>query len=129
MQTAGANCNVCGRRIVLSKEGKCCVHCGTIVHLACEARPNCHLCGQPYQGYEPPKPDPKSEAFVPWALRPARSGGPVLLLATGLALLFGLLCYCINHALHHGQLFAALDREQPVLFVRVGSSLAAAPGQ
>jgi len=101
MQIAGGKCNVCGRSVVLSCEGKCCVQCGTIVHLACEAGPNCHLCGQPYQGYEPPKPNPKSDAFVPRALRPARSGGPVLMLATGLALLFGLLCYCINHALRH----------------------------
>jgi hypothetical protein len=102
MQIAGDNCKLCGRKIILSKEGKCCVQCGTAVHLACEVRPNCDLCGQPYQGYEPPKPDPRSEAFVPSALRPAKSSGPVLLLAAGLVLLFSLLCYCINHALRHG---------------------------
>jgi hypothetical protein len=78
------------------------VTCRAVVHVACEPCPNCDLCGQPYQGYQLPNADTRSEAFVPSALRPAKSGGSILLLVAGIALLFSLLCYCINHALRYG---------------------------
>jgi hypothetical protein len=98
MQIAGNKCKICGFNIILSTEGKYCAQCGILVHVACEPRPNCDLCGQPYHGYEPPEANPRSEAFVPSALRPAKSAGPILLLVAGIALLFSLLCYFVNLA-------------------------------
>jgi hypothetical protein len=43
-----------------------------------------------------------SAAFVPRALRPAKSGGAVLLLIAGLALVVIILYYLFEDALAHG---------------------------
>jgi hypothetical protein len=83
MQIAGNTCRICDRGIILSSEGKFCPYCGTYVHLACEPRGKCDVCGQPYQIFEPPKADPLSDAVVPPALRPSRSGGPAFALLVG----------------------------------------------
>ena len=85
MQIGGNKCKVCGHNIVFSSEGKFCPQCSAYVHLVCEARDNCDSCGRPFQKYERPEADPMSDAIVPRALRPAKSGGRVLFLA---ALLF-----------------------------------------
>ena len=80
MQIAGNTCKVCQRKIVFSNEGKLCAHCQTFVHLGCDAQPKCDVCGEPFQNYEPPEADPMRGAVLPPALRPAKSGGPMLVL-------------------------------------------------
>ena len=75
MQIAGNKCKICARNIILAHEGKACVHCGTFVHVTCERRATCDVCGQPFQQYKPPAPDPLREAILPRALRPAKGGG------------------------------------------------------
>ena len=102
MQIAGSQCRVCGARIVLSSEGKFCAPCGTVVHLACEPAPVCEVCGEPYEEYEGPKADGTSDAIVPRALRSAKLEGPVLALASVLALLVMIILYCIVHSLTRG---------------------------
>ena len=99
MQIAGNRCKVCERGIILSSEGKFCPRCGTCVHLACEPRGECDGCGQPYQHFEPPKADPRSQAVVPLALRPVRSGGPTFVTLVGvvLLLLVMLFAYVLTH--------------------------------
>ena len=87
MQIAGNKCKVCGHNIVLSSEGKFCPHCGKYAHLVCEACDNCDICGGPFQQYESPDADPMRDAILPRALRPAKSGGPVLFLAALFVLL------------------------------------------
>ena len=103
MQIAGNKCNVCGRNIILSNEGKYCVRCGTVVHGVCEPGAKCAICDEQYQAYERPRVEPLSEAILPAALRPAKSSGPILaiLLTTTLALLAILLWYSIEYALAH----------------------------
>ncbi len=103
MQIAGNKCKVCGRSIVLSKEGKFCARCGTFMHLACEPREDCSACGQPLRLETPPDTDPLRDAILPPALRPARSG-PLLiaLLVLVPALLFLIIYYAILNALAHG---------------------------
>src|SRR5580765_1605467 len=75
MQIAGNKCRICDHKIVFAHEGKACVHCGTFVHVNCEPRAFCDVCGQLFQQYELPKPDPLREAYLPRALRPAKGGG------------------------------------------------------
>lgn len=97
MQIAGNRCKVCQREIILSREGKACVHCGTVVHLACESGARCDACGQPYQNYQPPKADPLSEAIVPSALRPPKGGGPTFaILLAGVILFLAVLLWWAN---------------------------------
>jgi hypothetical protein len=74
MQIAGNKCRTCGAKIICAYEGKTCVHCGSFVHGTCEPRATCDVCGQPFQQYELPGPDPLSEAILPRALRPAKGG-------------------------------------------------------
>jgi hypothetical protein len=95
MQIAGNKCKVCGRNIVFSSEGKLCACCGTFVHLTCELRGICDVCGERFHQYERPKADPMREAILPPALRPAKSGGPLLagLLILFTALLVGIAYY------------------------------------
>ena len=115
MQIAGNSCKICDRGIILSSEGKFCPRCGTCVHLACEPRDKCVVCGQPYQNFEPRKPDPLSEAVVPPALRPTKSGGPTLaILVGGVLLLLGVLFVVYAFANTHGKLlvFANWNRRQ-----------------
>jgi hypothetical protein len=104
MQIAGNKCRVCGRSIVLSSEGKYCEGCGAFAHAACEPAGSCPICGQPFQEYERPKPDPLRDALLPRALRPARSGGPLMvaLLILLPVLVFLLIYYAIETALAHG---------------------------
>jgi hypothetical protein len=104
MQIAGNTCKVCKRGIILSSEGKFCAACEVFVHLTCECKEICDACGRPFQHYELPKADPLSEAILPRALRPARSGGP---LATALllllpALILIIIYYAILGALANG---------------------------
>jgi len=80
IQIAGNPCKVCGQIITLSSEGKTCPHCQTVVHTACDPNETCRSCSQPYRAYERPTVDPLSEAVLPPALRPARSGAPALAL-------------------------------------------------
>jgi hypothetical protein len=76
MQIAGTKCKVCEREIVLSKEGKFCARCGTALHIACEPAAACRVCGDEFQQYQPPKPEPLSEAVIPRAIRPVGSRAP-----------------------------------------------------
>ena len=98
MQIAGNRCKICERGIILSSEGKFCPRCGTCVHLACEPRGECGVCGQSYQNFERPKADPLSAAVVPPALRP---GGPTFAIIAGavLLLLVVLGVYALTHQL------------------------------
>jgi hypothetical protein len=80
VQIAGNPCKVCGQIITLSSEGKACPHCQTVVHAACDHNETCMVCSQAYRAYERPPVDPLSEAVLPRALRPARSGAPALAL-------------------------------------------------
>ena len=100
VQIAGNKCKICERGIILSSEGKFCPRCGTCAHLACEPRGECGVCGQSYQDFERPKAGPLSEAVVPPALRPAKSGGPVFAIFVGavLLLLVILVAYALAHA-------------------------------
>ena len=77
-QIAGNRCSVCSQNIVLSSEGKGCAHCQTFVHATCEPRETCGVCGQPYLFQKRPQFDPVSDAVLPRALRPAKSGAPML---------------------------------------------------
>jgi hypothetical protein len=104
MQIAGNKCRVCGRSIVLSSEGEYCEGCEAFVHAACEPVGSCLVCGHPFQEYERLKPDPLRGALLPRALRPARSGGPLMvaLLILLPVLVFLLIYYAIETALAHG---------------------------
>ena len=102
MQIAGSKCGVCGRNIVLSSEGKCCPHCNICAHIVCETRDNCEICGRPFQQYERPEADPMRDAILPRALRPAKSGGPVLFLAALLLFLIFLAYYGFMYLLASG---------------------------
>jgi hypothetical protein len=93
MQIAGNKCKVCERGIILSTDGKFCERCGTLVHLACALADNCDVCGQRWQRYEPPKPDPMRDAILPLSLRPSKSGGA--LVAAGLILLLAFLFFIV----------------------------------
>jgi hypothetical protein len=79
MQIAGNRCKFCERNIVLSSEGKYCARCGTFAHVACEPQSDCDACGQPFQEYERPEADPMRDAVLPRALRPASSGGLLMI--------------------------------------------------
>jgi hypothetical protein len=102
MQIAGSKCKVCGQKIVLSREGKFCPECNTYAHLVCEARDNCDICGRPLQNYERPEADPTRDAILPRALRPSKSGGPVLFLAALFVFLIFLAYYGFMHLLASG---------------------------
>jgi hypothetical protein len=104
MEIAGSRCKVCKRTIVFADEGKYCVRCGTVVHLACESRAQCAVCGQPCELYEPPKADPMSQAIIPPALRSGRSGGPVFAIGAVvvLAALVLIVYYALQYAWAHG---------------------------
>jgi|SRR5215467_5121560 len=102
MQIAGNKCKVCGKEIILSSEGKFCARCEVVTHLTCEPRNSCDVCGEPYQTYERPKADPKSEALLPRTLRPANLGAPVLMFIVVLALLIMVALYLIKAGLESG---------------------------
>lgn len=104
MQIAGTMCRACGQSIVLSDEGKFCARCGAAVHLTCEPKDNCAVCGQGYQAYERPESDPLRDAVLPPALRPSRSGGPAFAIAVGVAiLLLGVIIwFAIEYVLSRG---------------------------
>jgi hypothetical protein len=106
MQIAGSECKVCQKRIVFSDDGKFCARCGTCVHLACLPQAECDACGQPLQLADRTRVDPSSDAILPYALRPARSAGPMLaiILAVLLALLVIILVLSFRKALEHGGL-------------------------
>ena len=78
LQIPGNRCSICGQNIALSSEGKCCANCRTFVHTACEPGETCGVCGQRYLFQERPQFDPVSDAVLPRALRPAKSGAPML---------------------------------------------------
>lgn len=103
MQIAGNTCKVCGRGIVISSEGKFCPQCRTFAHVACEPAATCSVCGHPSETLAPITPDPRSEAFVPSALRPPRSGAPVLAVGLVLISFFVLLLFLI---ITHGHAFS-----------------------
>ena len=92
MQIAGQTCKVCERTIVFASAGKYCAHCGTVVHLLCEPKAQCGVCGLAFQSWEPPEPDPRGQALIPRTLRFDTSGGVIAAIAfaailVGLALL------------------------------------------
>jgi hypothetical protein len=102
MQIAGNRCRICGLDVILSREGKFCAKCETVVHVACEPRSACPDCGGRYSDDQPVKVDPRADAFVPHALRPVNSGVAILLLAAVLAfMIFGLYLLFIE-GLSHG---------------------------
>ena len=84
---------------MLSGEGKYCGGCPAFVHLACAPGDTCDVCGQPFQRYERPKPDPMRDAVLPRALRPAKIGGPLTMAL--LILLGGVLLFIIYYAMGH----------------------------
>jgi len=100
-QIAGNRCQICGQNITLSSEGKFCTHCQTVVHLACESRGTCQVCGQSYRFYERPEFDPLSEAVVPRALRPAKGGA--MALAVFMTVLLALVMMIIRQIAAHPQ--------------------------
>jgi hypothetical protein len=102
MQIAGNKCRVCGGNIILSSEGKSCAHCETFAHVACFPQSTCDVCGQSFESYEAPKPDPLRDAILPRALRPSKSGGPVLFLAALFVFLIFLAYYGFMHLLASG---------------------------
>jgi hypothetical protein len=103
MQVAGSNCSVCGRGIVLSKEGQFCSKCGRCVHLACEPLKSCSVCGEPLRQETPPDSDPLRDAILPRALRPGKVGPlAVALLISICAVLFFIIYDAIMEALAHG---------------------------
>ena len=62
------------------------------------------MCGQPFQEYERPKPEPMRDALLPRALRPVRIGGPLMVaLILVPVLVFLLIFYAIAAALWHGR--------------------------
>jgi hypothetical protein len=102
MQIAGNGCRICGGQIIFANEGKACLHCGTFVHVTCELGAKCAICGQPFQNYEPPTPNPLREAILPRALRVPKSGGPAIALAVGiLFLLFGIIAFFVISLMGH----------------------------
>jgi hypothetical protein len=101
MEIAGAKCTVCGKQIVLAKEGKFCGRCQRAVHLDCDPS-ECPVCRGSYTEYVPPKADALAAAFVPRALRPSNSAAGILLLIAGLAFVFYILYYLFEDALAHG---------------------------
>lgn len=105
LQIAGSTCKVCGCNVTFSSEGKFCGHCRTVVHLQCEPRATCEVCGQILQNYEPPQTDLLSTALLPRALRPAPSGGPALAIFVGglLAFLAVLVWWILEYAAAHGK--------------------------
>ena len=81
---------------MLSSDGKFCVRCGTYVHLACETRGNCDVCGQPFQEYEPAKTDLMRDAILPRNLRESRSTSPMgAVLIMGIMLIVVVIIYAI----------------------------------
>ena len=101
MEIAGNKCKVCDRNIVLSSEGVFCARCGTFAHITCEPEANCGVCGQLLRHFEPPIADPLRDAILPRALRPVKSGGPILLVIAGVALLVIVLYLCFMYSLGH----------------------------
>jgi hypothetical protein len=100
MQIAGRICKVCERGIVFAREGKICPNCGAAMHLLCEPKTDCGVCGVPFQGWEPPEADPMGQALVPPAMRTGRSVGPGF--AIGCAAVFVILlflAYCFAYSL------------------------------
>jgi hypothetical protein len=104
MEIVGTKCRECGQNIVLASEGKSCAQCGIAVHLICESQDACAVCGQPYQVFERPKADLLSEALLPPALRPGRSGGPALAISAGVLflLLAIVIWFTIQYVLSNG---------------------------
>src|SRR5262245_22063232 len=87
MQIPGNTCRICERRIVFANEGKFCRRCGVFVHLTCLPQAECDICGEPFQNEECQKHDPLRDAIVPPALRPGKSGAPMLVIGLALVLL------------------------------------------
>ena len=48
------------------------------MHVTCEPGATCDVCGQPFQQYELPEPDPLREVYLPRVLRLAKGGGWVI---------------------------------------------------
>jgi hypothetical protein len=103
MQIAGSTCEICHRTLVLSSEGKFCSRCRIIVHRACESQTECHVCGQPFQDFEPSVIDPIEEAVIPRGLRDVNTGMGVALLVAGVAGLIVILFCGLFYILSHGQ--------------------------
>jgi rRNA maturation protein Nop10 len=105
MEIAGSNCRLCGRTIVLASEGNFCPACGAYSHRACDPGEKCTVCGQRFQRYEPSKPDPMRDAFLPRALRPASDVGPLTVALALLipAILFFLVWWAIMRAMAYGR--------------------------
>ena len=103
MEIAGKTCRVCDLDIVLSREGKFCPMCKAAVHLTCEPRTTCSVCGRPFEDFDRPKADALSEAIIPTALRKPRSGGPVFAVST---LLILVLVFILALLISHGHAFS-----------------------
>lgn len=63
MQIAGNKCTICGRKIVFAAEGRFCVKCSIVVHLACDGQATCPVCGGPLRENERPTADPEWVRF------------------------------------------------------------------
>jgi len=72
------------------------------MHATCEPVSTCGVCNAPFESFTPPKADPRSDALVPSALRPAKSGGPVFAVTLVLILAFVLILFLF---ITHGHLF------------------------
>lgn len=97
MEIAGSTCAICGRHIVLAREGKYCPACKIAVHRECAAHNTCACCGGEYQMIQPPIVDGLRDAILPRNLRWNTQQSPVaiLILAALLLLLLGLVFFVV----------------------------------
>jgi len=100
MQIAGQSCKVCARNIVFASDGKFCPRCGAVVHITCETRPACAICGGIYRDDEPLEEDPLRGAFLAPSSRTNRSsvGGLVIIVAAVMAVALCWLLYLLSKA-------------------------------
>src|SRR5689334_9138386 len=90
MQIAGNTCTICGGRIVFADEGKFCLKCQTVAHLACCSEPRCPVCSGPFTEYQRPKADPDSVRFNSQAERNFGPAAAVLFVVFGLVIVLWL---------------------------------------
>jgi hypothetical protein len=90
MEIAGSPCAVCGRKVLIAYEGKCCRACSIVVHQTCDIGATCARCGRNYEVQERPILNLAQDAVVPRTLRRDGNGAPIamVVLAAVLLLLF-----------------------------------------
>jgi hypothetical protein len=87
LEIAASTCAICGRHIVLAREGKWCPACSIAVHQECDSKSTCSRCGGEYRAPEPPVVDVAREAMIPRCLRANTQESPVAILILGVLLL------------------------------------------